>query len=421
VPLTDEVMVSIGQIINQDVNLFHRSELVATSQRDLFDSGLLPTRTPAGVYRQIALNRLPSYVVEDRIGDFRYLAAAAPVAARGREDVLSVPLALRQRELDRELDALNRGVLVGAVFVVGLVAVLGVYIAGRISDPVSRLSRATRQIAAGRLDVRIVADTADELRRLVDDFNTMAATLRAQQAELARTNQLKAWAEMARQVAHEIKNPLTPIQLAAEHLQRVHADQGRPLGRTFDQCVDTILKQVRLLRQIAGEFSNYAAAPTPHLTAVAPGDLLRQVLEPYAAGLTGAGVSTHLETTVPDTLPAVWIDRTLVARALINVIENALQAMPGGGAVSVAAREEPGGLVAISVGDTGVGMDETARARAFEPYFSTKTAGSGLGLPNARRNVELCGGTMTLESAPGAGTTITIRLQRAAASGTSIA
>jgi nitrogen fixation/metabolism regulation signal transduction histidine kinase len=296
-----------------------------------------------------------------------------------------------------------------------------VYIAGRISDPVSRLSRATRQIAAGRLDVRIVADTADELRRLVDDFNTMAATLRAQQAELARTNQLKAWAEMARQVAHEIKNPLTPIQLAAEHLQRVHVDQGRPLGRTFDQCVDTILRQVRLLRQIAGEFSNYAAAPTPHLTAVAPADLLRQVLEPYAAGLSGANVATHLETTVPDTLPAVWIDRTLIARALINVIENALQAMPGGGAVRVAAREDPGNVVAISLGDTGVGMDATARARAFEPYFSTKTAGSGLGLPNARRNVELCGGTMTLESAPGAGTTITIRLPRAEASATSTA
>jgi signal transduction histidine kinase len=417
VPLTDEVMVSIGQIINQDVNLFHRSELVATSQRDLFDSGLLPTRTPAGVYRQVALNRLPSYVEEDRIGSFRYLAAAAPVTARGGEDVLSVPLALRQRELDRELDALDRGVLVAAVFVVGLVAILGVYIAGRISDPVSRLSRATRQIAAGRLDVRIVADTADELRRLVDDFNTMAATLRAQQAELARTNQLKAWAEMARQVAHEIKNPLTPIQLAAEHLQRVHADQGRPLGRTFDQCIDTILRQVRLLRQIAGEFSNYAAAPTPQFTAVPPAELLQQILQPYAVGLPGAQVPTTLESEVPPNLPPVWIDRTLISRAITNVIENALQAMPAGGALRVSARADTDAMVAISVADSGVGMDEPARARAFEPYFSTKTAGSGLGLPNARRNVELCGGTMTLASAPGAGTTITIRLRCAAPSG----
>jgi signal transduction histidine kinase len=413
--LTDDVMVSIGQVINQDVNVFRGSELLATSQRDLFDSGLLPTRTPAGVYRHVALDRLPSYVEEDRIGDFRYLAAAAPVAARERDEVLSVPLALRQRELDREIDALNRGVLAGAVFVIVLVAGLGVYVAGRISDPVARLSRATRQIAAGHLDVRIVADTADELRRLVDDFNTMAATLRAQQIELARSNQLKAWAEMARQVAHEIKNPLTPIQLAAEHLQRVHADQGRPLGHTFDQCVDTILRQVRLLRQIAGEFSNYAAAPTPHLGAVAPHELLRQILQPYETGLGGPGARTELELDVQANLPAVHIDRTLIARALTNLIENALQAMPDGGVLRVRARREGDGWVAISVADTGVGMDDTAQARAFEPYFSTKTAGSGLGLPNARRNVELCGGTVDLVSAAGAGTTITIRLRAAAA------
>ena len=134
----------------------------------------------------------------------------------------------RQREIEREIDELNRGVLVGAVVVVLFAAGLGASVAGRVSDPVARLTRATRQIAAGRLDVRIVADTADELRRLVDDFNSMAETLVAQRAELARTNQLKAWSEMARQVAHEIKNPLTPMQLAAEHLQRVHEDQRPP-------------------------------------------------------------------------------------------------------------------------------------------------------------------------------------------------
>ncbi len=166
----------------------------------------------------------------------------SPLPARGPEAVLSVPLASRQREIELESDELYRGVLVGSVVVVLFAAGLGAWFASRVSDPVSRLTRATRLIAAGRLDVRIAADTADELRRLVDDFNTMTATLVAQRAELARANQLKAWNEMARQVAHEIKNPLTPIQLAAEHLQRVHIDQGRPLGSVFDQCVDTVLE-----------------------------------------------------------------------------------------------------------------------------------------------------------------------------------
>ena len=90
-----------------------------------------------------------------------------------------------------------------------------------------------------------MADTADELRRLVNDFNSMAVTLREQRAELGRTHELKAWADMSRQVAHDVKNPLTPIQLAAEHLQHVHEDSNRPLGAVFDQCIGTVLKQVK--------------------------------------------------------------------------------------------------------------------------------------------------------------------------------
>ena len=406
---TDDLLVWIGQAINQDVNLFNGSQLVATSQRDLFDSGLLPTRTPAAVYRSIALNRLPSYTGDDRLGGFSYLIAAAPVPGRGRDTVLSVPLALRQRELAHELDELNRGVLVGAVVVVMLVAALGVYVAGRVSTPVARLTRATRQIAAGRLDVRIVADTADELRRLVDDFNMMAVTLASQRDELARANQLKAWAEMARQVAHEIKNPLTPIQLSAEHLRRVHADQGKPLGDVFEQCVETILRQVQLLRQIAGEFSNYAATPTPHITAVALGEFLQDVTGSYH--VADSAIQTVI--TLAPELPPVAADRTLLARAITNLLENARQAMPSGGTISVTAAPTDARWVSVTVQDSGVGMDATARLRAFEPYFSTKTAGSGLGLPNAKRHVELCGGTLTLDSAPGQGTSITIRLRQA--------
>ena len=283
--LNDDVMVWVAQVLRQDVNLFEGPELRATSQRDLYASGLLPTRTPAKVYRAIALNRLPSFVAEEWLGPLSYVVAAAPVPAAGRDFVLSVPLASRQREIEREIDDLDRGVLVGAVFVILFAAGLGASVAGRVSDPVARLSRATRQIAAGKLDVRLVAETADELSRLIDDFNSMAAKLSAQRAELARANQLEAWAEMARQVAHEIKNPLTPIQLAAEHLEHVHADRGRPLGATFDQCVTTVLRQVRLLRQIASEFSNFAGQPTPRLSAVALGELVEDLVQPYRLGL----------------------------------------------------------------------------------------------------------------------------------------
>jgi len=408
-PPTDDVMVWIGQVIHQHVNLFEGPELKATSQRDLFESGLLPMRTPAAAYQKIVLDRLPTVVTEDRFGSLQYQVAAAPVPAYGRESVLSVPLALRQREIEQQITELNRGVLAGAVVVVLFAAGLGASVAGRISDPVARLTRATRQIAAGDLDVRIVADTADELRRLVDDFNSMAATLVAQRAALARTNQLKAWNEMARQVAHEIKNPLTPIQLSAEHLQRVHEDAKRPLGIVFDQCVSTILKQVRLLRQIAAEFSNFAGEPTPRPTDVGVQGLIEEVIAPYRTGL-----DRRMTFELPPTAPplTIAVDRTLTARALTNVIENALHAMPQGGTLRVTAAAE-GRRVAITLADTGVGMDEEAVRRAFEPYFSTRTAGSGLGLANAKRNIELCGGTIAIASTPGRGTTVTVTLPAA--------
>jgi signal transduction histidine kinase len=408
---TDDVMVWIRQVIGHDVNLFEGSELVITSQRDLFDSGFLPTRTPAAVYRAIALERRPSFVAEDGTGPFSYVVAAAPVTTWGPDAVLTVPLAPRQREMERDLDTLNRRVLVGAVFVVLFAAGFGASLAGRISDPVARLSHATRQIAAGRLDVRVATDTADELRRLVDDFNSMAATLGAQQAELARANQLKAWNEMARQVAHEIKNPLTPVQLAAEHLQHVHNDRGRPLGAVLDQCMSTVLAQVRLLRQIASEFANFAGEPTSRPTEIQADEILQTIIEPYRVGL---GERVRFDLRLDPGLPPIWADRTLLSRALTNLVENAVQAMPGGGSLRVTGHAEDGRLV-LQLVDTGVGMDASAVEHAFEPYFSTKTAGSGLGLANARRNIEREGGTLTLTSAPGEGARVTVTLPAAPA------
>lgn len=405
---TDDVMAMIRQMVEQDVNLYEGAGLAATSQRDLFDSGLLPTRTPALVYRDIVLNRRPVSVVADRIGSFRYLVAAAPVTSAGyaRDTILTVPLATRQREIEREIDELTRRVLAGTVLLVVFAAALGASVAARVSDPVARLTRATRLIAAGRLDERLVADTADELGRLVEDFNSMTETLVAQRAELARTNQLKAWAEMSRQVAHDVKNPLTPIQLAAEHLQRVHDDRGRPMGPVVEQCLTTILKQVKLLRRIAGEFSTFATQPVARIETVHVADLVTSVVDPYRAGLPA---NVRLETRLPEGLPPIRCDRTLIARALTNLVENALQAMPDGGTITVTARREDDSLL-LSVTDTGVGMDAESARRAFEPYFSTKTGGSGLGLANAKRSVESSGGNVSLESEPGRGTTVMFTL-----------
>jgi signal transduction histidine kinase len=412
--IDDPLMVLIRRAIDQDVNLFESAQLTATSAREVFASGLLPTRTPGDVYRRIVLDRLPTFVGEQRVGDLPpYLLAAAPVRAEGREGIVTVPMTSRSRDAERQKDDLDHQVLSAAVLFSLLGAALGYWMAERIADPISRLTRATRRISRGNLDARVASATSDELGRLIRDFNGMAEDLKRQRSELERTQRLEAWADMARQVAHDIKNPLTPIQLSAEHARRVNLDRGGPLSPVLDECVTAILSQVRLLRQIAAEFSSFASSATPRPQPTVLVELIEEVVGPYRLGLSDRiAIDVRVETPVPE----VMVDRTLLARAFTNVIENALHAMPGNGTLEIvvtrqAADASPDGApILISFTDSGVGMDSDALRRIFEPYFSTKATGTGLGLTIAKRNVELNGGTIAVRSERGVGTTVTITL-----------
>jgi len=403
----DSLLVWLSRVIAQDVNIFDGSGLLASSERNLFASGLLPTRTQGDVYRAIILDGRPSYVAQETVGTYPYLVAAAPVRVQNRNAILTVPLTLRQQEIETQIDELYRRVLLAALVFIMLGAAIGYSMAERIADPVNRLMKATGRLAKGDLDARVLATSSDEFRRLVEAFNRMAADLQRQRVELERTNRLAAWADMARQVAHDIKNPLTPIQLNAEHLRRVHADRGQPLGPVLEECVSHILMQVRLLRQIAAEFSSFASAPTVKRASTSLHDLIAEVVDPYRTGLAGR---VAIELDVPNTLPRLMIDKTLLARALTNIIENALHAMPGGGTLQFSASTVNEGHVGLTIRDTGVGMDRASVERIFEPYFSTRATGTGLGLTIAKRNVEANGGTIRVESERGVGTTVTITL-----------
>ncbi len=402
----DDIMVWLSRAIDQDVNIYRGPTLLATSERDLFDSGVLPERTPGHVYRAIEIERLASHVGQEVIGSVPHVLAAAPVRLEDGRAILTVPLALRQQEVDRQIDTLDRRVLLAALLFALMGAAIGYYMAERIGDPVSRLTRATRRIARGDFSARVAETSSDELRRLVGDFNHMAADLERQRNELERTHRLEAWAEMARQVAHEIKNPLTPIQLSSEHLMRVNKDKGEPLTPVLEECVTSILSQVKLLRQISAEFSSFASRPTPHPAPTSLAELIPTVVEPYITGLAGR---VTIDVDVPASLPVVVVDRVLLARAITNMMENALHAMPGGGTLTIRARSGPD-TIRLTVADTGSGMDPEALRRIFEPYFSTKATGTGLGLTIAKRNVELQGGRIHVESTLGKGTTVTIEL-----------
>jgi signal transduction histidine kinase len=407
VAIDDNLMVWVSRLIGQDVNIFTGPRLLATSERNLFASGVIPVRTPSDVYVALQLQNEAATVTSEQVGTAQpFLVAGTRMSVPQINALLTVPLASRAQEIEAQIDTLDRRVLLAALLFILAGAGVGYSMAERIADPVKRLTRATRRIASGQLDTRLAPTSSDELGRLVDDFNQMARDLERQRTELERTNRLEAWAEMARQVAHEIKNPLTPIQLNAEHLRRVNADRGTPLSPVLDQAVNTILAQVKLLRQIASEFSSFASSPSVQRAPVDTAELLREIVDPYRSALAG---QIQFNVDVASELPPVYIDRTLITRSLTNIIENALHAMgPRGTLTIVASREEDD--VRIRVSDTGAGMDPDSLARAFEPYFSTKASGTGLGLPIAKRNVELSGGTITIHSERGRGTTVEITL-----------
>ncbi|HEX4823312.1 MAG TPA: ATP-binding protein [Candidatus Polarisedimenticolaceae bacterium] len=221
-----------------------------------------------------------------------------------------------------------------------------------------------------------------------------------------RMHQLAAWAEMARAIAHEIKNPLTPIQLSAEHVRRLLADRGVLPEAEIEACLETITRQVRELREISTAFSAYAKIPDLALERLEPDAFLRDVAAPYRVA-PPPGVRVE-----EDLTPAheILADRRSLARAVVNLIENALQAMQHGGTLRVRTRDLGADRVALEVEDDGPGLAPEVRRHLFEPYFSTKSAGTGLGLAIARRVVEAHGGTIEAASAEGRGTVFRIVL-----------
>ena len=547
-PLDDDVVYWLSRVVRQDINVYAGADLLATSTRELYSSGLLNERLNGESYREIYLEGEPFWLAEDRTVGLDYLTLSAPmrIDRQGTIGLISIPLLEHRHAAARKEEDVLDAVLIVTCFAVLLLALVGHVLAERVSRPITLLMGAARRVAGGDLEVRVEATASDETALLVEAFNRMAASLRQQRqdlrrhtdyiekilksattgvvsidgsgtiitvnpaaqallaggagapgtgddltrhlegdpalapllsalrralagqverevevafagrrepgaagspaerprrvravfipfapeedrppglivlledvTEIVRSGRLAAWAEMARRVAHEIKNPLTPILLSVEHVRRVFKAKDARFERVLQECLDNIQKQVEVLRQIAFEFSTYARLPHLQPEPVPVGELLDEALGPYAAAAP-AGVQVRRD--VPSGLPRILVDRAIMVRALVNLIENSLQAMPQGGALLVSARPAGGpsgeARVAIEVRDTGCGIPEALLPRLFEPYFSTKSGGTGLGLGLARRAVEEHGGTIEVRSREGSGTVVTLALPAAPA------
>jgi nitrogen fixation/metabolism regulation signal transduction histidine kinase len=290
--------------------------------------------------------------------------------------------------------------------------VTALFLSGRIAGPVRALAARARGVAAGDLDQVAAVEAPDEVGELARAFASMTAELRTSRERLVQAERVAAWREMARRLAHELKNPIFPIQLSIETLRRALDQEGAQDGAKFQalfrESSDTILDELRSLRAIVEEFSQFARMPPPRLAATDLGEVVERVLALYRA----RGGAVRIETALEKDLPAVSADRDLLGRALGNLVANALEAMPEGGTLSVRTRLAPDG-VAIEVADTGPGLTGEQRTRLFTPYYTTKKGGTGLGLAIVQGIVSDHGGRIEVESTPGQGTTFVLVLRAA--------
>ena len=388
--IDDDLLAWMAKIVGHDLSIYADGRLFSTSRRELFTSGLLPERIDGGTLGKI-LAAPEGFIVETRRVMHRPFdqveAALASIPGRVAftgPAVLSIPLLPEQRETEEEIARLSASLTLFTLAVFGLSLLLGARTAFRVTGPIGDLVEGTRAVAAGRAPhVPLPAD--QELRRLVEAFLSMAATLEKQRDDIARAQRLRAWAEMARIIAHEIKNPLTPIRLSAEHLREVwkRADPSR--DRVLEECVENILRQTESLRGIAAEFADYARLPEPHPEPVRLAPLVEGVVAAYAAA---PGVRWEID--VPDA--GAVADARLVARALTNLVANAREALGrAGGRITVRLFAAAGRWV-FRVEDDGPGVSPENMGKLFEPYFSSKSGGSGLGLAIVRKIAQEHGG-----------------------------
>lgn len=338
--------------------------------------------------------------------------AAPPTVLRSLPlgDVATVRIHFSRAGLVEAVSQVRKAFL--GFFGVGLLAamVFGVVIARRMTRPIEALTEAASSIASGSLDARVTESASGEVGELVEVFNRMTSDLRQTTEQLLATERIAAWQEVARRLAHEIKNPLTPIRMSLETLLAAGAEDSPHFRQLFRESAGVILEEVERLRRIVDEFSRFARLPKPKLEPFALAPWLGQVLSLYGAPRPGIQLERNLSLEV-----SVRGDRDQLTQVLVNLLKNAEEAIAGPGRIEVRALQA-GAEVAIEVEDNGPGIPAELRARIFEPYFTTKSGGSGLGLAIAARICQEHGGRLEVRGATadpsGRGAVFTLYLPR---------
>ncbi|MGA9391610.1 MAG: ATP-binding protein [Candidatus Sulfotelmatobacter sp.] len=305
----------------------------------------------------------------------------------------------------------SAALLVGGGGIV-LAILLSSWAAARVTRPVEQLAQAAQEVAAGNWNAQVEVAGRDELAQLANSFNRMTAELLGQKERLVQAERVAAWRELARRLAHELKNPLFPLQLTVENLVRARQQSPEQFEEVFRESSGTLLAEISNLKTIIGRFSEFSRMPQPQLQQVQINDVIRGAAQLFQAQLESPGrAKINCELQLDQGLEPVEADPELLHRAIANLVLNAMDAMPQGGTITLRTRSEAG-KVAIEVADTGSGLTTEECERIFTPYYTSKQHGTGLGLAIVQSVVSDHGGRIRVESQPGLGTTFVIELQR---------
>lgn len=288
--------------------------------------------------------------------------------------------------------------------------IVGAWATARVTRPVRRLSDSAREVAAGNWTVHANVESKDEIGDLARAFNQMTAQLIEQREKLVQTERVAAWRELARRLAHELKNPLFPLQITVENLQRARERHPEQFDEVFRESTTTLLTELSSLKTIIGRFSDFARMPPPQIQSVDLNAIVRNVLKLFEAQFHAGGrPAIEVKIELDERLGEIEADPEQITRALRNLVLNALDVMANGGALTVKTARI-NGTARLEVSDTGSGLTPEECRRLFTPYYTTKQHGTGLGLAIVQSVVSDHGGRISVASEPGRGTTFQIDL-----------
>jgi signal transduction histidine kinase len=392
-----------------DINLYNTAgALVQTSNDRIFDEGFTGNFMHPDAFRKLHEEGKSDLIQNETLGNLNYLSAYYTLFDNDLnvKGYLNLPFFARARELNREISSYVVALVRLFALVFALSAILAYFLSQRITRPLSLIRRQIGLVKLGAGNQPMEWRNNDEIGQLVQEYNKMLVQLEESTDRLADSERQGAWREMAKQVAHEIKNPLTPMKLSLQHLQYAWNKQDEHLDEKFRKTSALLITQIDALSKMAEEFSSFAKMPEASIRELCLQEVLQQ-----AVHLFEQEPLLHISLSMPQQAILLRADQDQLLRVFTNIIKNALQAISDGteGRLEIQLRQLDG-VAILSFKDNGRGIPPELYDRIFSPNFSTKNSGMGLGLAISRKIIESFGGSISFSSRLNQGSTFVVKL-----------